>query len=77
MRHLDRRLVAAGVPVEREQPGGAEAVHDAVHRIPIHIDRLDLRSGDPPANVLGALAGRQEPEEELPRRGLLWPVDPG
>jgi hypothetical protein len=69
VRHLDRRLVAAGVPVEREQPGGTEAVRDPVHRIPIHIDRRDLRPGHSPAHVLGTLSGRQEPEEELSRRG--------
>ena len=70
VRDLDRRRPAARVAVEREQPPRAELLDRLLERGLVDLHRGELRALDAPARVLGALAERDEPEEELARRLL-------
>ena len=70
VRHLDRRRPASRVAVEREQAPRAELLDRLLERGLVHLHRGELRALDAPPRVLGTLAERDEPEEQLPR-GLL------
>ena len=65
VRDLDRGLPRVGIAIEREQPVTPERLDHGVHRLRLG-ERRELRTPDAPPRVLGALAQRDEPEEQLP-----------
>jgi len=71
VRHLDRRRAAARVAVEREEAPSAELLDRLGQGVLVDLHRRKLRPLDAPPRVLGALAERHEPEEQLTGRLLL------
>jgi hypothetical protein len=71
VRHFDRRLLRARIPVEGEQPGGAERVEGEGELPLVDVERVEVPALDAASRVRG-LAQRHEAEEELAHR--LSPV---